>query len=638
MATYPVQRPARTDLAPVLLQAAAAAAGGLGIFLVFFLALVIGLNARYAGKVFPGVTLAGVSLSGLNQAQAQARILEEVTFPQTGQIVLEDGGQVWAVRPRDLGVSVDAAASAAAAFDWGRTGGPFRRLSEQLRSLHSGVSVSPQLVYDEQAAQSYLASLAALVDRPVVEASLDLQGAQVVAVPGQVGRTVDQPATLAALRAQVSRLMDGIVPLVVTETQPEIMDASAQAETARRYLSAPLNLSLPGAQPVDPGPWTVPPEQLANMLVVRRAQGQSGAEYQVALDEQALYTYLTAVAGDVNRSPRNARFIFNDETGLLERIQPAADGRTLDVYSSIGAINKSLAEGQHAAALTVVTTPPEVGNDASGQQLGVTELVMSYTSYFRGSSEERLQNVEKAAANFHGLLVPPGATFSMAENMENVSLDNGYAEAWIIYGGKTIKGVGGGVCQVSTTLFRTAFFAGFPIVERYSHAYRVGYYEQTAGGYDESMAGLDATVFLPLVDFKFVNDTPYWLLMETYYYPNSRSLTWKFYSTKDGRTVEWETSGLQNVIDAPDPTYEENAELPPGKIVQVDWAADGADVTVLRTVYKAGAAMFTDSFVTHYLPWADVFQYGPGTELPNQNKKKPGQFINPFMLLPPIWP
>ena len=93
-----------------------------------------------------------------------------------------------------------------------------------------------------------------------------------------------------------------------------------------------------------------------------------------------------------------------------------------------------------------------------------------------------MQNIQIAASRFHGLLVPPGATFSMAQQIGDISLDNGYAEAPIIVGDRTINGVGGGVCQVSTTLFRTAFFAGFPIVDRTPHAYRVGYYEQTATG------------------------------------------------------------------------------------------------------------------------------------------------------------
>jgi vancomycin resistance protein YoaR len=347
----------------------------------------------------------------------------------------------------------------------------------------------------------------------------------------------------------------------------------------------------------------------------------------VRLDDEALYTYLNALAPDIDRYPANARFIFNDDTRLLEVIQPAVIGRNLDVYSSIQEIHQVVAQGQHAASLKLVYTTPEIGDDTTGGQLGIGELVVAYTSYFRGSTTERLQNIKIAAENFHGLLVPPGATFSMASAMGDVTLDNGYAEAWIIFGGRTIKGVGGGVCQVSTTLFRTAFFAGFPIVERHPHAYRVGYYEQTPQGHDENLAGLDATVFVPMVDFKFINDTPYWLLMETYFNAASRSLTWKFYSTSDGRRIEWETTGPQNVVDPPDPVYEENPELAKGQVEQVDWSAEGADVSVERIVYRDGQVLLSDGFNTHYMPWGDVFEYGPGTKLPKPNKK--GPVLNP---------
>ena len=206
-------------------------------------------------------------------------------------------------------------------------------------------------------------------------------------------------------------------------------------------------------------------------------------------------------------------------------------------------------QGEHNIALQIVEEQPAVTDTATAEQLGITELVSSETSYFYGSSTERIQNIQAASARFHGLLVAPGETFSMGDAMGDVSLDNGFAEALIIYGGRTIKGVGGGVCQVSTTLFRTVFFGGYPVVERIPHAYRVSYYEETASGaIDSNLAGLDATVYFPLVDFQFTNDTPYWILMETYVNVDARTLTWKFYSTSDGRSVTWETTGPQNVV------------------------------------------------------------------------------------------
>ena len=157
-------------------------------------------------------------------------------------------------------------------------------------------------------------------------------------------------------------------------------------------------------------------------------------------------------------------------------------GRSLDIEGSIKAINEAVARGEHSASLVINEAQPRVPATATGQELGITELVWAETSYFYGSSAARMQNIEAAAEQYHGVLVAPGETFSMGEHLGDVSLDNGFAEALIIYGGRTIKGVGGGVCQVSTTLFRAVFNAGFPVVERTPHAYRVSYYEETASG------------------------------------------------------------------------------------------------------------------------------------------------------------
>jgi vancomycin resistance protein YoaR len=276
-------------------------------------------------------------------------------------------------------------------------------------------------------------------------------------------------------------------------------------------------------------------------------------------------------------------------------------------------IDKGITNGNHEITLDMEYTLPRATSDATADSLGITELVSSYTSYFYGSSSSRKQNIATASSRFHGVLIPPGESFSMAEILGDVSLDTGYAEAWIIYGDRTIKGVGGGVCQVSTTLFRTVFFGGFPILERHPHAYRVTYYEQTYNGsIDTDLAGLDATVYVPLVDFKFKNDTDYWLLMETYV--GSNSLTWKFYSTSDGRTVEWESTGLTNIQDPPDPIYQENPDLEKGEVEQVDWAVKGADVTVTRYVHRDGEIIDSDIFTTHYIPWQAVYEYGPGTK------------------------
>lgn len=589
-------------------------------FVTFFLIgglFMIGFEVVYAGRIFPGVTMAGVELGGLTPAQAAEKIDQEITFPKTGRILLQDGESGWLTAPQELGLFLDPGASAAMAFDYGRSGGLMTRLFDQFEGWYDGAAMAPALVFDQRLARQYLVQLAAQIDKPVVEANLGVQGTEVIVRSGEIGRTLDIDASLAAVSAQVRSLQDGLVPLVITETPPAILDPSEAANAARQILSQPLLLTLPEGMSTEGAPFEISPSMLAGMLAIERVNDAGSEKYRVGLSTEMLVQYLSNLAPKLLTYAQNARFIFNDETSQLDLYQPAVIGRQLNVQNSLTSIQEKVAQGEHSIELVFDITNPQAMDTTTAADLGITEAVSVQTSYFYGSSPERVQNIQAAAKSFHGLLIAPGETFSMASQLTDISLDNGYVEALIIVGDQTVLGIGGGVCQVSTTLFRTAFFGGFPVVERHAHAYRVYYYEKVYGNkIDQSLAGLDATVYVPLVDFKFTNDTPYWLLMETYVVPSTSSITWKFYSTSDGRTVDWDTTGPTNIVEPPEPLYRENPDLPEGTIKQVDWEARGAYVSVNRTVYRDGQVYFSDQFNTQYQPWPAIYEYGPGTEIP----------------------
>jgi len=610
-----VHKPSAPVKASPLGQAILSLAIGLAL-LTALVVLVPGVYSYvYDGRIYPGVAVGGVDLSGLTIQQATALLNERLDYPTRGKIAFQEGTTLWTVKPADLGLFLDVQTTALAAYNLGRTGSLLERIADRWRAWSAGVDLAPLMVFDQRIAQNYLQDLAKQIDRPIIEATLGVNGVDVVVNSGQVGRTLDIPMALSRLNTQLQTMTDGLVPLVVNETPPVILDATTQAELARKILSAPLTIQIPKVEEGDPGPWTFEPAALAQMLTIQRVKTDTGEIYQVGLSNDALRNFLMNIAPSLSRAPQNARFTFNDETRKLELIESDVIGRSLDVDLSLQQINQQLLAGQHTVDLVMQTTNPAVMNDATAESLGITEQTSVYTSYFYGSDSARIQNIQTAASRFHGLLVAPGETFSMAEVLGDVSLDTGYAEALIIFGDRTIKGVGGGVCQVSTTLFRTVFFGGYQVDVRWPHAYRVKYYEQTStGGHNQDLAGLDATVFAPQVDFRFTNDSPYWLLMETY--PSKNSLIWKFYSTSDGRTVEWDTSGLKNIVEPPDPLYEENPDLEKDVIKQVDWAVDGADVAITRQVLRGGEVIHEDTFNTHYLPWQAKYQYGPGTEVP----------------------
>ena len=607
---------------PVVAQILTALVGGLALFLGTIIVWVLGYQLVYAGRIFPGVSVAGVDLSGLSPQAAALKLSQTLSYPIGGKVLLQYADKVWVASPAQLGMVFDASSSAQAAYRLGRSGGLFAALDGQVRARGFGYDVAPVIIFDQRVAYQYLQGLSHQINQPVVQASIHLNGTNVTAQPGQPGRTLNVAGTLLVLSAQLQTFRDGEVPLVVDEMLPTVADLSAQADTARQILSQPLQLVIPNAQANDSGPWVYDPQVLANMIGAQPVQNGNKVDVQLTLNQDALRQILTGIEPQVDRQASNPLFHFNEATKQLVLLSPSVTGRSLDVDASIKAITDALMQGQHTISLVIKDTQPTLPDTATAGQLGITQIISQQTTYFWGSSDARIQNITTAAGRFDGVLVAPGETFSMGQTLGDVSLNNGFTEALIIYGGRTIKGVGGGVCQVSTTLFRTVFFGGFPVVERIPHAYRVSYYEETPSGSDDAkMAGLDATVYFPLVDFQFKNDSQYWILMETNIDLGSRSLTWTFFSTSDGRSVKWNTSGPQNVVPAPDASFVMNPDLRAGAMQQTDYSANGADVDVTRTVMQNGAVYFQDEFKTHYQAWQAVCEYAQGMPNPQQIAK-----------------
>jgi vancomycin resistance protein YoaR len=180
-------------------------------------------------------------------------------------------------------------------------------------------------------------------------------------------------------------------------------------------------------------------------------------------------------------------------------------------------------------------------------------------------------------------------------------------DSLIIWGDRTAVGIGGGVCQVSTTAFRAAFFGGFPITERWAHGYVVSWYGEP---------GLDATIYTPDVDFRFRNDTGHFLLIKASVDTARGRIVFSFYGTRPNRTVEAAKPAITNVRQPEKPLYQEDPGLPTGTIRQVDWPANGMDVTIKRSISNADGTVQEEEFVSKYQPWRAVYLYGPGTALP----------------------
>jgi vancomycin resistance protein YoaR len=411
--------------------------------------------------------------------------------------------------------------------------------------------------------------------------------------------------------------------LLIHETQPQVHDTSQAAEQIEQIISGPLTLYL--QEPlvnVDLDRVVIPEEELVKWIRIQTMTGESGmVTTQVFLDENAIRAWLEPYNQILQRKPVNARYYFDDFTRELVLVESHINGRALDLEGTIAAITRQAVLPNRSMPFLLKDVVPVVHAGATSEELGIAELVSESTTWFYGSSDERKHNISRAASNFYGIVIAPGEEFSFNHFLGDVSEEQGYETGLIIFGGRTIEGVGGGVCQVSTTVFQAAFWAGFPIVERWAHGYQVPYYNDGEG------TGMDATVYSPLVDFRFINDTPHYLLIENYYNEAFSSLTFKMYSTSMNRRVEKEGPFIDNVVPPRPDIWEFNEELPEGEIEQVDWAVEGADVTVGRSVYNpAGDLIRQDTFVSYYIPWQNIYEYGPGANLPssNDNEAEPG--------------
>jgi len=610
----------RHQAVDLLLKALTALGIGILIFLFLLLASITIFQLMYSGRIFPGVYIHNTYVGGLTVNEAKDHLTGHYQFSESGFLTLKYLDESILVEPGQLGIRLDVISTTEEAYQFGHSF-PLRKwVWQQALIFAPHIEIAPVLIFDEKIAVDLLQQIGNERDQLLLEASLEVDGTQVTTTPGQIGQILDVKASLAAIRELFLKSNPGIVDLQVKQQFPLMMDANEFKPLVQNILNQPFIIETPEDDGYSKRIWTITPEDLAPMLIFKVSDNEASTIFP-QIKEDHLLSLLLSISEQVDSSPENPRLIFNDETRELDLLSKGKNGRTLNVEASMEVIQKTLADGDHRAVLSVGYQSPEVSK-SSAQELGITELVHQESSYFYGSDQARIHNIETAANQFHGLLVPPGETFSMANAMGEISLDNGYSEALIIYSGRTIEGVGGGVCQVSTTLFRTAFFSGFPIVERHPHSYRVSYYEKVAGNKrDPDLAGLDATVYFPLVDLKFTNDTPYWLLMETYINRSASRLTWKFYSTYDGRTMKWTTTGPINTIEPKKPLYQLNTDLDHGEIEQIDWEAVGADVTVSRSVSRDDKVLFEDTFFTRYEPWRAVYEYGPDTEgIPTQNE------------------
>jgi vancomycin resistance protein YoaR len=528
-------------------------------------------------KLPAGARIAGVPVSGLETGVAKKRLERRADRLRHVPVEFRAAGRRWKIRPSALGVEVDWSAGVEAARRQGDGFGPFRGF-RRIGVRVFGTDIHPPTEVYEPALEFFVGKLAREIDQEHRDAALRLRGLRPVTVPGRPGRELNRDAAAATIVAALAGFERVPVSLPVRVERPRVTEAALKpvAAQVRTALSAPVTLSLEQTR------WRLPRWRLAGLLDL-----PDGGERKLELGGPQADRWFARLQRSVNRPAKNADFLISSN-GVDVGIAPERDGLELDVHAAAQSILRAaLQRSGRVAKLQVKRAPPE-RTAAEAKRLGVKKLVASYTTTYGGEAN-RLHNVRLVAALVDRHLIPPGTEFSFNRTTGERTAEKGFREAPVIINGELQTGLGGGVCQVSTTVFNAAFEAGLPITSRVNHSLYISHYP----------TGRDATVNYPDLDLRFVNDTGKWLLLRTFV--GTSSLTVALYGTPVNRRVEAETAPLrvtaeQTIKRVPDP------ERFVGETSLEDYGEPARSTSVRRRVYSPSGKLLSDNtWSSHYV-------------------------------------
>jgi vancomycin resistance protein YoaR len=574
--------------------------------LVSVAVVVVAIGFAFAGSstsLPAGAKVAGVNVGGLSPAAAQKKLAQRALELRRVPVVFTARDRRFAIRPGRLAVEVDWAAAVEAARQEGEGFGPVQGL-RRIGVRVFGTDVSPAVDVYEPALKRELDRIAAAVDDPHRDAAIRLRGLEPGLVEGRQGVVLDRQAAAQLIVQSLAGFERRAVVLPVridrpTVMAPELAQVEAQIETA---LSAPVRLTL------GPTTYRLPRWRIAKLL----ALPQNGTR-TLRVGGPYAERYFKRLERTVGKPAQSADF---EVVSGKVRVVPHVNGRELDVKKTLRALLAAALAPTPAARTAdveiVAKVPPRT--TAEAKAMGITGVVGGYTTIYGGIAN-RIHNVQLVSRLIDRTLIPPGAQFSFNRTTGERTPEKGFLEAPVIINGELQTALGGGVCQVSTTVFNAAYEAGLPIETRTNHALYISHYPQ----------GRDATVNYPDIDLRFRNDTNKWLLLRTFV--GSSSLTVNLYGTPTGRRVESETGPLVVTGGAPvkrvsDPTLEK------GKTEIDQPGSPSRSTSVRRKVFSpTGKLLYDATWYSSYRGEYQIVRVGtkepkPKDEAKPKTKKK----------------
>lgn len=582
---------------------------------VFCAGIYIYYSIAYKNKILPNVFVAGVNLEGLTINEARHKLKNKTDDFSTKSLDFSIDGENEKINIKNLNPDYKINDATFIAYGVGRSGKIIPDLLDRIKVVIGKKDFNNFIVINSDALIDSLNALSTKYDQPEKNATVKITTKKITILSEKNGQRFERTKLENLIWQSIKNLNSdflGNFPLIKSEAPVKKIHVEALLPQIERTVSDPLILKHKDDN------FEISPEQIGAWLEFIPADLTLGIA-RLNVKKNLVEAYSKTLAEQIFIEPKDAKLKIEDGKAVIFEV--SQDGLELDIKKATDIISESVlsrtilglksdnSEANHSATILLPVTIKKANiTDETIETLGIKELIGKAETDISGSPRNRIHNITTGTKFINGILVKPSEEFTTIGTLGEVDASTGYLPELVIKNNRTIPEYGGGLCQVSTTLFRSVLDAGLKITERRNHSYRVSYYERGIG------PGLDATIYLPKPDFKFLNDTPGWILIQGQIKGNK--LIFELYGTSDGRKSKIDGPYTLSTRQAPAPVYTESSNLAPGQVIQLEKAHAGATTTAKYSVFREGKLIFEQTFDSYYKALPARFLIGPKAPKP----------------------
>jgi vancomycin resistance protein YoaR len=584
--------------------------------------IVVGYIWHFADRITPNTWVGSVEVGSLTRQEAAGRLQATIDELDHAGLALVIGDASHRMQATAIGLQLQLSEALEQAFTRGHRGGVLHRIGERVTALWRDRRLHAPAAIDAAALEHQVDEIADAHERDRRDIRLQVEGTTVTLLTDtEPGKVIDRTKAVARIGEAVMALDTREIVLEFEDDPPHTDPTTAPdaVAAAEKMMAKALVLSYEDHQ------YTISRERIGGWIVSEYEENHLRA----GVDRELIADYITGIAELVNKAPKPP--VITTQNGRVTDFTPPEVGRAVQedvlVQIIIDTVMKRARGIPGPTVLLIPTKATKLPPTGLGPESGITELIGKATTTFTGSPKNRILNIKNGVKFLTGALVEAGQEFSTLSTLGKIDNSSGYLPELVIKGDRTTPEWGGGLCQVSTTLFRAVMDAGLPITARRNHSFRVSYYEKDGNGKPIG-PGLDATIYEPNTDFRFLNDTGYPILIIGYVIGDK--ISFEFYGTSDGRTSIIGGPKILSEIPPGDPEYIETLDLAPGVTKQVENPHPGGSTLATYSIMYPDGRTHYQEFTSWYRRWPAKYLIGV-TQL---SSPSPSPSATPFPVSP----